>query len=617
MGMSLSRKKDHAIPAYNRTLQAVPASYFELEPASTRPSRLIVQEILASSRASSKLEATPASTRASKFVLEATSAEIAHVARASSFALETPSAEIACVARSSNFALEATAAEIACVARASDFALEATAAEIAHVARASNFALEAPPAVTLQPEELPEDRETATWIRKEAQAIHIPQESYVDPRSQSVVSIFRVPNFLKETKNKKAYVPQIVSLGPYHSNRFELSGMDKHKKRALHRMMTRFNNIRHPTDSDNMESSFRAIEKIFQDEDKIRNSYEEKIDCTSEHLAVMLTLDGCFTLEILRTLGGNKLVWEGNDNYEPIFERRKIEFTGFDILNDILMLENQIPLIVLRNLLKLEFNTVDEAEKFLFDVLVKTPGTKFYPFDYKDDMKKWSWPPPDEQVHHFLSLLHSLIVSPISDDGDERAIQIDNNGKEKSGKDDRFIPPAVKLSNAGIKFQRRNGGIKKIYFDRNKATIYLPPVNVTDHTEVLFRNLIALELCQASGMNYVTCYLSLMNKLIDTEKDVALLRNSAIVKNYLGSDSVVAELFNGLCKVVALPRKDVFEDLQDDVMKHYGSKFKVWFAQFMKDYFSSPWKLLALAGAIIALLLTLVQTVFSILQVYK
>jgi hypothetical protein len=108
-----------------------------------------------------------------------------------------------------------------------------------------------------------------------------------------------------------------------------------------------------------------------------------------------------------------------------------------------------------------------------------------------------------------------------------------------------------------------------------------------------------------------------MNKLIDTEKDVALLRNSAILKNYLGSDSEVAELFNGLCKVVALPRKDVFEDLQDDVMKHYGSTFKVWFAQFMKDYFSSPWKLLALAGAIIALLLTFVQTVFSILQVYK
>lgn len=108
-----------------------------------------------------------------------------------------------------------------------------------------------------------------------------------------------------------------------------------------------------------------------------------------------------------------------------------------------------------------------------------------------------------------------------------------------------------------------------------------------------------------------------MNKLIDTEKDVALLRHSAVLKNYIGSDAEVAALFNGLCKGVALPREDIFQQLQDDVMKHYGSKFKVWFAQFIKDYFSSPWKFLALFGAIVALLLTIVQTVFSILQVYK
>ncbi|KAH9294389.1 hypothetical protein KI387_040407, partial [Taxus chinensis] len=61
-----------------------------------------------------------------------------------------------------------------------------------------------------------------------------------------------------------------------------------------------------------------------------------------------------------------------------------------------------------------------------------------------------------------------------------------------------------------------------IKFDRKKATIYLPPINITDYTEVLFRNLIALEVCKPSVINlnvngakeskpsvinYVTCYL--------------------------------------------------------------------------------------------------------------
>lgn len=47
----------------------------------------------------------------------------------------------------------------------------------------------------------------------------------------------------------------------------------------------------------------------------------------------------------LRTLAGDNIRGEqlGRDKYEPIFERNKVDFTGFDILNDLLILENQIP----------------------------------------------------------------------------------------------------------------------------------------------------------------------------------------------------------------------------------------------------------------------------------
>lgn len=430
-----------------------------------------------------------------------------------------------------------------------------------------------------------------------------------------IPSIFRYPNFLKDSKSEKAYVPQAVSLGPYHSSRANLSGMDDHKKRARDRMMTRFN-YKHGNHPHNRELYNSASGKISQDEEAVWNNYEEKF----ADKPCDLVLDGCFLLEILRTLGGDdELFREGSNYYEPIFERRKIQFTGFDILNDILKVENQIPLIVLRNLLQLEFKSVDTADEFLFNVLVKTPGAKFYPFDY--DMGKWSWPQPVEQVHHLLGLLHSLIVSPppsVSPPSNDRVSPPSNDG-DVDGKenDDRCIPCAVELSNAGIKFEPIDGGIKKIKFDGDKATIYLPPINVTDHTEVLFRNLIALEQCQASGDNYVTSYLSLMDNLMDTKEDVAVLRESGIVKNYLGSEAEVAELFNGLCKGVSLPPKDVFEKLHSKVIKHYGSKFKVWFAQFIKDYFSSPWKFLALLGAILALVLTLLQTIYSILAYYK
>lgn len=170
----------------------------------------------------------------------------------------------------------------------------------------------------LQLEELPDDPETPTWIKYKALAIKIPHESYVDLRLSSDVSIFRVPNFLKALK-MKAYVPQIVSLGPYHSKRAQLSRIDIHKKRALHRMMTRFNIKRDATNPDDMEFYFRAVEKIFQHENKISSCYEEKVNCEPDSLVVMLTLDGCFILEIFRTLGEEKSIGQGSANYEPIF----------------------------------------------------------------------------------------------------------------------------------------------------------------------------------------------------------------------------------------------------------------------------------------------------------
>lgn len=463
-----------------------------------------------------------------------------------------------------------------------------------------------------QPRALPIGTEPREWISAAEWTINIQQNCDVDRlRSPSAVSIFKVPNFLKDSK-KDAYVPKIVSLGPYHHRKAELPSMDNHKGRALRRMTTRFNIKRNLTNvPNNMNFSVEAKNVILQAEDEIRKGYEEKIDCDGENLAMMLSFDGCFILEVLRTLGGDKFpVADASNYYEPIFERNKIDYTGFDILNDILMLENQIPVTVLLKLLQLELYEVPIAnvQKKLFKVLVKATRSKFYPFDY--DMSNWSWPQPDEHVQHLLGLLHGLIV--YADD------RFDPNGPVGVAANHvKRIPRAVELRNAGIKFERSDGGIKKIRFEPKRATICLPPINITDHTEVLFRNLVAFEVCKASKINYVTCYLSLMDELIDSDEDVAVLRRSNIVTNYLGSDAEVADLFNGLCKGVTVSRVDVLGQVKRQVNDHYTSKFKVWFAELMKEHFSSPWRSLALAAAIIVVLLTAVQALFSIFSVYK
>ena len=165
------------------------------------------------------------------------------------------------------------------------------------------------------------------------------KKSYSDPvRSLSVVSIFRVPNFLKGSKTAETDswgldVPKRVSLGPYLHTTAELRLMDRHKGKALCRMKMRYlNNVRRLTDDqNNIEFCRSAVEEIKNLDKAIRDSYEETlVECVDEDtLALMLSLDGSFVLEILRTLKGDlDEPHQASKCYEPIFEFDKIKSRG-------------------------------------------------------------------------------------------------------------------------------------------------------------------------------------------------------------------------------------------------------------------------------------------------
>lgn len=466
------------------------------------------------------------------------------------------------------------------------------------------------------------------WISEIEWNSYVQEDPGFRARPPSVVSTFRVPRILKDTK-REAYVPQRVSLGPYHHASADLPPMGHHKGRALRRMMKRFN-ISHrnlPVVPNNMDFADGARAEILKLENEIRDSYEESIDCDGETLARMLYLDGCFLLEVLRTLSGDKVFGaEADECYDPIFGKDKLQFARYDILYDILILENQIPLIILRKLLELELNSADGAQKHL-NMLMGIISAVFNPFDNKNTDKEECWSGPEQEVHHLLGFLHTnVIASPSSSrqrefvDQGKCSIHIDCcnsqcirllRDKNKAGDDVARIPHAVELRNAGIKFKPLQGGIKEIKFDENSTTIFLPPISITDLAERVFRNLIAYEMCKPSEINYVSCYVSLMDRLIDSEEDVALLIRMGVLTNYLGSDIEVADLFNGLCKEVVFRENDLFNGLKQKVSAHYSNKWKVRLAELMRDHFSSPWKILALLATIVVLVFTALQTIYT------
>jgi hypothetical protein len=70
---------------------------------------------------------------------------------------------------------------------------------------------------------------------------------------------------------------------------------------------------------------------------------------------------------------------------------------------------------------------------------------------------------------------------------------------------------------------------------------------IDDNTEVIFRNLIALEQCHYPFQPYMCNYAMLLDNLIDNEKDVDLLVEKQIIHNNIGGNQAVAELINRLC----------------------------------------------------------------------
>lgn len=182
----------------------------------------------------------------------------------------------------------------------------------------------------------------------------------------------------------------------------------------------------------------------------------------------------------------------------------------------------------------------------------------------------------------------------------------------------------MELRKAGVKFRSGEGNcLFEIEFSKGVLTI--PKLIVNDMTETFFRNLIAYEQCGYLGYysEDITSYVILMDGFINTHHDVDLLVKQGIVKNELGESQQVADLFNNLYReVVTESSIFYFDKLCEDLNDYSRDRFHelkascfTWRMMLRRDYFSNPWSFMSVLAAIVLLLLTIIQTVCSILQV--
>ncbi|KAL3726717.1 hypothetical protein ACJRO7_031591, partial [Eucalyptus globulus] len=261
---------------------------------------------------------------------------------------------------------------------------------------------------------------------------------------------------------------------------------------------------------------------------------------------------------------------------------------GFKIALGAMLLENQLPLFVLSKLHDLTRDPDDDLE-------LGFAASVYFKFELEGPGPNWT----TGNREHLLHLYHAWGTSGLPDMPQLNCIPV--------------MPSAIELRESGVRFRAAQGGkLSDIKFEN--GTLKLPVLYVEDDTESKFRNLITYEQHrQSRDIKYFTDYVTFMDCLINSSKDVEVLRRAGIIKNYLGDDKVVAQMFNKMGDHVTVSGSyysKIFQNMNAYCDKRTNHRM----AKLRREYFHSPWAFLSVLAAIVLLLLTATQTVFTILS---
>ncbi|XP_030456471.2 UPF0481 protein At3g47200-like [Syzygium oleosum] len=367
-------------------------------------------------------------------------------------------------------------------------------------------------------------------------------------------SIFRVPEHIRKV-DEKAYNPRVVSIGPFHRNRPELRAMEPQKLRLYKRLMKRIG------DEKQEVGLQTAIKKL---EGRARSCYSEEFnDISSEEFVQMMVLDGCFIVKLMRLY--HKSNKHGEYVEEPIFATR---WMLPNITRDLLMLENQLPFFVLKEIYELtafseEDHPLNKLALLFFEPLGPQKG-EYTEIKLQDQGTH----------HHLLSLFHSSFVP--SDYHPRRSRRVRWNRHENfPGK--FWLQEVRILRRSGIKFKSNPGNLLNIEFENRELRI--PTLFIDDSTGPLLRNLVAYEQCNAFAAPYFTCYAIFLNSIIDVPEDIEILQDAGIIVQSEAVDEEVVNLVNSITKELVFDLHDMndcyiakqIEDI-NDFCKSWKSK---------------------------------------------
>ncbi|KAG9440426.1 hypothetical protein H6P81_020591 [Aristolochia fimbriata] len=398
--------------------------------------------------------------------------------------------------------------------------------------------------------------------------------------------IFRIPHSLAEI-NPKAYRPQIVSIGPYHHGKTkELQMIEEHKWRFLNEFLDR-------TQSSTGTGLDEYMKEMMKLVPQARDCYSEEIPLSDTEFAKVLLLDGCFVVGLLRKYGE---VEEFEDE-DPIF---LVPWVIPFLMRDLLKLENQIPFFVLKRLFEVSENPDGKKGGIASYSLVRL-ALEFFNAGMTRPAEVLDGFSDNFDSKHLLDLFRSSFLT-----GKTREPEQDNPSA-------KLINSVSKLRAAGIGFQVLPEAESFLEIKFRNGVLGIPKLTIDDFSGAFLQNCVAFEQSHQHCSMYMTTYATFMDCLIDTGKDVSLLRDDKIIDNYFGTDEEVASLFNDMGKDVAFDVESCYLAEQlERVNGYYWNNWHVYWATFRNSYFSSPWSIISVMAASLLLCLTFVQTFFEV-----
>ncbi|KAL0663104.1 hypothetical protein Bca4012_099941 [Brassica carinata] len=413
------------------------------------------------------------------------------------------------------------------------------------------------------------------------------------PTNPDLCCIFRVPDCLREV-NPKAYTPQLVLIGPLHRSlifQARKSRGDITKAKSLGYLNTEEHKKIYLAKFAKRVEGNKVVEelkrKIKEDEDMIRASYSEStawID--SPDFVEMILHDSIFIIELMLrfNLKGPERIGD------PLMDEPCLENT---IKRDLILLENQLPYFILEKLFDPIIKILDPSMTMRALIIF------YFQLDHKKKLKESS------KFRHFTDLYRLIRVETLPEEAVGGFVHIDK------------MHNADKLYNRGVKFEAVEEEFSVwVKFDVKTGCLKIPCFWADDDMEIELRNIMAFEQSYYPYNAYVCDYVTFLDYLVDSEKDVDLLVEKGIIKNWLGHHGAVSTMVNKFGLGV-MDLGSSYGEIAKNVIEYYDNSYNKSRSILKRVYFSNLWRGTATIAAACILILALIQTVNSIIDIIK